>query len=141
MSFANTRIPDIPTMGDFVPGFETSAWGGIGAPRDTPTEIVDKLNREINAALTDPKMKARFADLGGTVLALSPAEYGSRARRPTDSHIAAKHSVTSVPRMAGADKVMSAALRMSAYGTKRTSREACSLSTSLIGRLGQALSD
>ena len=78
------ELPDIPTMGEFVPGFETSAWGGIGAPRDTPTEIVDKLNREINAALTDPKMKARFADLGGTVLALSPAEYGRRIAEETE---------------------------------------------------------
>src|SRR5207244_1659307 len=64
------ELPDIPTVGEFVPGFETSAWGGIGAPRETPVEIIDKLNGEINAALTDPKMKARFADLGGTVLAL-----------------------------------------------------------------------
>src|SRR5262245_1509001 len=73
-----------PSQGEFVPGFETSAWGGIGAPRDTPTEIVDKLNREINAALTDPKMKARFADLRGTVLALSPAEYGKRIAEETE---------------------------------------------------------
>ena len=64
-------VPDIPTVGDFVPGFETSAWGGIGAPKDTPGEIIDKLNREINAALADPKMNARLADLGGLVLPLS----------------------------------------------------------------------
>jgi len=78
------ELPDIPTVGEFVPGFETSAWGGVGAPRETPTEIIDKLNREINAALTDPKIKARFADLGGTVLALSPAEYGKRIAEETE---------------------------------------------------------
>ena len=61
-------LPDIPTVGDFVPGYEASAWQGIGAPKNTPAEIIDKLNKEINAALADPKMKARLADLGGTVL-------------------------------------------------------------------------
>ena len=63
-------------MGDFVPGYEASAWYGIGAPRNTPAEIVDKLNKEINAGLADPKIKARLADLGGTVLAGSPADFG-----------------------------------------------------------------
>jgi tripartite-type tricarboxylate transporter receptor subunit TctC len=77
-------LPDIPTVGDFVPGFETSAWAGIGAPKDTPVEIIDKINREINAALADPKIKARFADLGGTVLALSPTEYGKRIAEETE---------------------------------------------------------
>src|SRR5262249_26064429 len=72
------EFPDVPTVGDFVQGFETSAWGGIGAPRDTPTKIIHMLNREINAGLADPKLKARFADLGGIVLALSPTEYGNR---------------------------------------------------------------
>ena len=62
-------LPDIPTVGEFVPGYEASAWYGVGAPKNTPAEIVDKLNKEINAALADPKMKARLADLGGTVLA------------------------------------------------------------------------
>ena len=62
-------LPDIPTVGDFVPGYEASAWFGIGAPKNTPAEIIDKLNKEINAGLADPKMKARLADLGGTVLA------------------------------------------------------------------------
>jgi len=56
-------LPDIPTVGDFVPGYEASSWGGIGAPKSAPAEIIDKLNREINAGLADPKMKARFADL------------------------------------------------------------------------------
>jgi tripartite-type tricarboxylate transporter receptor subunit TctC len=69
-------LPDLPTIGDFVPGYEASAVAGIAAPKRTPTEIVDRLNREINAALDDPKVKARLADLGGTVLALSPADYG-----------------------------------------------------------------
>jgi tripartite-type tricarboxylate transporter receptor subunit TctC len=76
-------LPDIPTVGDFVPGFETSAWAGIGAPRNTPVEIIDKLNREINAALADPKIEARMADLGGMVLALSPTEYGKRIAEET----------------------------------------------------------
>ena len=62
-------LPDIPTVGDFVPGYEASACSGVGAPRNTPAEIVDKLNKEINAGLADPKMKARLADCGGTVLA------------------------------------------------------------------------
>jgi tripartite-type tricarboxylate transporter receptor subunit TctC len=68
-------LPDIPTLSDFVPGFEASSWYGIGAPRNTPTEIIDKLNKEINAAIADPKMKARFADLGGTVLPGSPSDF------------------------------------------------------------------
>ena len=77
-------LPDIPTVADFVPGFETSAWGGIGAPRGTPAEIIDKLNKEINAALVDPKMNARLADLGGLVLPLSPAEYRRRIAEETE---------------------------------------------------------
>jgi tripartite-type tricarboxylate transporter receptor subunit TctC len=69
------ELPDIPTVGEFVPGYEASAWFGIGAPKNTSADIVDKLNREINAGLADPKIKAHLADLGGTVLALSPAEF------------------------------------------------------------------
>ena len=69
-------LPDIPTVGEFVPGYEASGWYGIGAPKGTPAEIVDKLNSEINAGLADPKIKARLADLGGTVLAGSPADFG-----------------------------------------------------------------
>jgi len=68
-------LPDLPTIGDFLPGYEASAWYGIGAPRDTPAEIVDTLNREINAGLADAKIKARLADLGGTVIAGSPADF------------------------------------------------------------------
>jgi tripartite-type tricarboxylate transporter receptor subunit TctC len=69
-------LPDLPTVGDFVPGYETSAWQGIGAPKSTPTEIIEKLNKEINAGLADPKIKTRVADMGGTVLAGSPADFG-----------------------------------------------------------------
>ena len=69
-------LPDVPTVGEFVPGYEASAWYGVGAPKNTPAEIIDKLNREINAALADPKIKARLADLGGTVLPRSPADFG-----------------------------------------------------------------
>jgi tripartite-type tricarboxylate transporter receptor subunit TctC len=69
-------LPNIPTVGDSVPGYEASAWLGVGAPRNTPAPIVDRLNREINAMLSDPRMKARLADLGGTVLAGSPADFG-----------------------------------------------------------------
>jgi tripartite-type tricarboxylate transporter receptor subunit TctC len=69
-------LPDLPTVGEFVPGFEASTWFGVGAPRNTPAEIVDKLNKEINAGLADPKTKARLADLGGTVLTISPADFG-----------------------------------------------------------------
>ena len=68
-------LPDVPTVGDFLPGFEASAWLGLGAPKNTPTAIVDKLNKEINAALVDPKMKARLADLGLTGLPGSPADF------------------------------------------------------------------
>jgi tripartite-type tricarboxylate transporter receptor subunit TctC len=68
-------LPNIPTVGDFVPGYETSNWWGVGAPRNTPATIIDKLNNEINTMLADPEMKARFADLGGTVLAGSPSEF------------------------------------------------------------------
>jgi tripartite-type tricarboxylate transporter receptor subunit TctC len=68
-------LPDIPTMSEYLPGFEASSWSGIGAPRNTPVEIIDRLNKEINAGLADPKMKARLAALGGTVLPLSPADF------------------------------------------------------------------
>jgi len=77
-------LPDIPTIGDFVPGYEASGWYGIGAPKNTHTEIVDRLNTEINAALADPKMKARFADLGGTVLPGSPADFGKLLAEETE---------------------------------------------------------
>jgi tripartite-type tricarboxylate transporter receptor subunit TctC len=69
-------LPDIPTVGDFVPGYEASAFWGIGAPRNTPGEIVDKLNKEINASLSDPQLSRRLAEGGGTVFAGSPADFG-----------------------------------------------------------------
>jgi tripartite-type tricarboxylate transporter receptor subunit TctC len=69
-------LPDIPTMNEFVPGYEASAFYGLGSPKNTPAEIVDRLNKEINAALADSKIKARLAELGGTVLPGSPADFG-----------------------------------------------------------------
>ena len=69
-------LPEIPTVSEFVPGYEASTWNGIGAPKNTPAEIIDKLNKEINAGLIDPQLKARIAELGGTVLALSAADFG-----------------------------------------------------------------
>jgi len=69
-------LPDIPTVAEYLPGYEVSAWFGIGAPRNTPTEIIDKLNNEINAGLRDPKIRARLADVGGASLTGSPGEFG-----------------------------------------------------------------
>jgi tripartite-type tricarboxylate transporter receptor subunit TctC len=69
-------LPDIPTVGEFLPGYEASGWQGIGAPKGTPTEIVEKLNKEINAALADPKIKTRLADLGSTPLVGSATDFG-----------------------------------------------------------------
>jgi tripartite-type tricarboxylate transporter receptor subunit TctC len=87
-SMRSEALPDVPTVADFVPGYEASAWFGVGAPKGTPAEIIDRLNKEINAALADPKMKARLADLGGTVLAGSPTcrangGFGSDSAKPT----------------------------------------------------------
>ena len=70
-------LPDVPMIGDFLPGYESSAWYGLGAPRGTPPEIIGMLNREINAALADAKIKLRLADLGGTVIAGTPADFGN----------------------------------------------------------------
>jgi len=69
-------LPDVPNVGEFLPGFEASAWQGVGVPKNTPTEIVDRLNKEMNAALADPKIKARLADLGSSVFSSSPADFG-----------------------------------------------------------------
>jgi tripartite-type tricarboxylate transporter receptor subunit TctC len=69
-------LPDVPTVGEFLPGYEASGWNGVGVPKGTPAEIIDKLNREINTALADPKIKARLADLGAIVFANTPAEFG-----------------------------------------------------------------
>ena|SRR5215211_4952706 len=77
-------LPDLPTMGDFVPGYEVSAWYGVGAPRGTPADVIDKLNKEINAGLADSNMRARLAELGGTVLSGTPAEFGKLVADETE---------------------------------------------------------
>jgi len=77
-------LPDIPTVGDFVPGYESSGWHGVAAPKNTPTEIIDKLNKEINVALTEPRIKARIADLGGTVFAGSPSDFSKLIAEETE---------------------------------------------------------
>jgi tripartite-type tricarboxylate transporter receptor subunit TctC len=77
-------LPDIPTVGDFVPGYEASGWTGIGVPRNTPADIVNKLNHAINAGLADSKIKARLADLGSTVISLPPAEFGKFIANETE---------------------------------------------------------
>jgi tripartite-type tricarboxylate transporter receptor subunit TctC len=77
-------LPDIPTVAESVPGYEASTWFGIGAPKNTPPEVIDKLNREINAALADSKMKARFANLGSEPLAGSPADFGKLIAAETE---------------------------------------------------------
>jgi tripartite-type tricarboxylate transporter receptor subunit TctC len=78
------ELPEIPTVAEFVPGYEASNWYGIGAPKATPAEIIDKLNTEIKATLADPKMKAQLAELGGTVLAGSPADFGKLIAEETE---------------------------------------------------------
>ena len=77
-------LPEIPTVADTVPGYEASAFFGMGAPKGTPTEIIDKLNKEINAALADPGMKAKLAELGGMLIPGSPAEFGQVIAQETD---------------------------------------------------------
>jgi len=77
-------LPDIPTVAEYLPGYEVSAWFGIGAPRNTPTDIIEKLNKEINAALADPNIKARLADLGGTALAGSAADFAKLIAEETE---------------------------------------------------------
>jgi tripartite-type tricarboxylate transporter receptor subunit TctC len=69
-------LPEVPTVGEFLPGYEASAWYGVGVPKSTPAVIVEKLNKEINAGLADSKIKARLADLGGTPFVVSPADFG-----------------------------------------------------------------
>jgi tripartite-type tricarboxylate transporter receptor subunit TctC len=77
-------LPDIPTVAEFVPGYEASVWYGIGTPTKTPGEVIDKLNTEINSGLADPKMKERFADIGGTALGGSPADFGKLIAEETE---------------------------------------------------------
>jgi tripartite-type tricarboxylate transporter receptor subunit TctC len=78
-------LPDVPTVSEFVPGYEANIWWGVGAPKATPAEIVDKLNKEVSAALDDPKMKARLTDLGGVALPGSPAEFGKLIADETET--------------------------------------------------------
>jgi len=77
-------LPEIPSMGEFVPGYEASAWHGIGAPRNTPVELVQLLNKQINMGLADSKMKTRIADLGYQAYATSPAEFAEFINKDTD---------------------------------------------------------
>jgi tripartite-type tricarboxylate transporter receptor subunit TctC len=77
-------LPEVPTLAEFLPGFEASAWIGIGAPRNTPVEIIQKLSKEINAGLADPKIEARSAALGATVFVGSPAELDRLVVEQTD---------------------------------------------------------
>jgi tripartite-type tricarboxylate transporter receptor subunit TctC len=79
-----STLPDVPIIADVAPGYEASIWNGIGAPKGTPQEIVEKLNREINAGLADPKIKARIADLGAVPLPLTPAEFGKLLAHDTE---------------------------------------------------------
>jgi tripartite-type tricarboxylate transporter receptor subunit TctC len=77
-------LPDMPTVAEFVPGYETSAWYGVGVPKATPVGIVDRINREVGAGLADAKMKARFTDLGGAPMPMAPAEFGKLIADETD---------------------------------------------------------
>ena len=77
-------LPDLPTVSEFVPGYEASAWYGIGVPKDTPAEIIDKLNKAVNAILNDPMSKARFAELGASLLPGSPADFGKLVAEETE---------------------------------------------------------
>ena len=77
-------LPDLPALGEAVPGYDASSWFGIGAPKNTSTEIIAKLNKEINEALADPKLKARLIDLGGIILARTPADFGKLIAEDTE---------------------------------------------------------
>jgi tripartite-type tricarboxylate transporter receptor subunit TctC len=83
-STRSETLPDVPAMADFVPGYEMSTWYGIGAPKDTPVEVIDKLNAGINAVLADPSFKARLADLSGTVLGGPPSALGRLVAEETE---------------------------------------------------------
>jgi len=83
-SMRSEALPDVPTLSDYIPGYEAYSWYGIGAPKDTPADIIDRLNKEINAGLVDPKIKARFADLGGMTLSGSPADFGKLIAEETE---------------------------------------------------------
>jgi tripartite-type tricarboxylate transporter receptor subunit TctC len=85
-------LPELPPVGDFVPGYETTQWYGMGAPAKTPADIVDKLNKEINAAIADPAMKARLAAIGGEPLPGSPAEFGKLIAEETEKWAKVVHA-------------------------------------------------
>jgi tripartite-type tricarboxylate transporter receptor subunit TctC len=80
----SAALPDVPTVADFLPGYEAGTWNGVGAPKNTPAEIIDRLNKEINAAFADSQMKTRFADLGGLFLPGSPADFAKLIADETD---------------------------------------------------------
>ena len=84
MATRSNLLPETPTISEFLPGYEASAWYGVGVPRNTPTEIIEKLNKEINAVLDDPKIVARFAELGFTVVVGSPADFGQLIAAETE---------------------------------------------------------
>jgi tripartite-type tricarboxylate transporter receptor subunit TctC len=80
----STVLPDLPTVGEFVPGYEASGWAGIGAPKNTPSEIIDRLNKEVSAILADPKATARLTDLGAIVFANTPTGFGKHIAAETE---------------------------------------------------------
>src|SRR5262249_41809321 len=84
MTSRSEMLPGVPTVSEFVPGYEASSWYGVGVPKNTPIEIVETLNREINAALAEPKMKSRLVELGGTMLVGSPADFGKLIAAETE---------------------------------------------------------
>jgi tripartite-type tricarboxylate transporter receptor subunit TctC len=90
-------IPEVPTVSEFVPGYEASGWYGVCAPKSTPVEVIDKLNKEINAALVDPKLMKRLAEIGGNALPGSPADFGKlicgRDREVGQGHPGGQHQV------------------------------------------------
>ena len=90
-------LPDVPTVGEFVPGYEATAWFGIGAPKNTPTEIVDRLNTEVNAGLADPKIKDRLADLGGVGMPMSSVEFGKLIADETEKWAKVIHAANIKP--------------------------------------------
>ena len=84
MATRSSALPDIPAMNEFVPGFEASNFYGLGVPRDTPADIIDRLNREITALIADPGMQTRLAELGATPMPLSPAAFGKLVADETE---------------------------------------------------------
>jgi len=80
----SAALPDVPTVAEFVPGYEASGRFGLGAPKNTPTQIIDRLNKEVNAALVDPKMTARIADLGGVPMPMTPTEFSRLIAEETE---------------------------------------------------------